>query len=206
MSRSRAAVLATVLLLPLAASPFLPGAGEEDEKDAASRQGEERPAAATADATTAAAADAERARLEEDFRRTLTGATLSGRWRLTEDGALGAEKDEKYTIQSATKVAGDVWIIAARIQYAGKDVTVPVPVKVKWAGDTPVISVTDVGIPGLGTYTARVMVYRGLYTGTWFGPGHGGVLSGTITGEPTSERAVEREGDPGKGSEGGAKE
>ncbi len=123
---------------------------------------------------------ASRARLEKRFRDTLTNATLTGRWRLVTDGKLGKEREEKYSISAATKVSKDYWLITARIEYAGRDVTVPVPVKVLWAGDTPIITVTDLGVPGLGTYTARVMVYRDLYTGTWFGPGHGGLMSGSI--------------------------
>ena len=128
----------------------------------------------------AKAEDDSRAQLEKRFRDTLTGATLTGGWRLVTDGKLGKEREEKYSIKSATKVSKDYWLITARIQYAGRDVTVPVPVKVLWAGDTPIITVTNLGVPGLGTYTARVMVYRDLYTGTWFGPGHGGLMSGSI--------------------------
>ena len=133
-----------------------------------------------------------RAQLEKRFRDTLTGATLTGGWRLVTDGKLGKEREEKYSISSATKVSKDYWLITARIQYAGRDVTVPVPVKVLWAGDTPIITVTDLGVPGLGTYTARVMVYRDLYTGTWFGPGHGGLMSGSIVKtEPTEKGGTE---------------
>lgn len=119
--------------------------------------------------------------LEQTFMATLTNATLEGYWRLADAGGIGDEKTEKYVVTSVRKIHGDRWLIWARIQYGSKDVNIPVPVAVKWAGDTPVISVTNAGLPGLGTYTARVMVYRNLYTGTWFGSDHGGMLSGTIT-------------------------
>ncbi|HVR75344.1 MAG TPA: hypothetical protein VMT52_13490 [Planctomycetota bacterium] len=121
--------------------------------------------------------------LEEKFASTMSGATLAGKWRLVKDGKLGEEKEDKYTIRAATKVGEDLWLIGARVQYGGKDVTVPVPVKVFWAGDTPVISITNAGLPGLGTYTARVLIYDGHYTGTWSGPGHAGFLTGLITRE-----------------------
>jgi hypothetical protein len=119
--------------------------------------------------------------LEKQFAETLSGATLAGRWRVVKDGKLGEEADERYEIRSVQKVGGDLWSISARIQYGGKDLTIPVPVKVYWAGDTPVISITKAGLPGLGTYSARVMIYQGTYTGSWFGTGHGGFLSGTVT-------------------------
>ena len=58
--------------------------------------------------------------------------------------------------------------------------TLPVPVRLEWAGDTPVVSVTDLGLPGLGTYTARVAFYRDLYAGMWWGSSHGGNMFGKI--------------------------
>ena len=54
------------------------------------------------------------------------------------------------------------------------------PLEVKWAGDTPVITLTDLAIPGLGTFTARVLFYRGEYCGTWSAVDHGGTLFGKI--------------------------
>ena len=81
------------------------------------------------------------------------------------------------------KLGGDVWIINARIQYGGKDITAPIPVKVKWAGDTAVIVVDDVGVPGSGSYSARVLVYRDTYAGSWTGGDHGGLMNGVITNE-----------------------
>ena len=138
----------------------------------------------------AAAATPSRAELEERFRETLSRATLDGHWRLVKDGAIGEEREERYTLGEVRHVGGDSWTIEARIQYGEKDVRLPVPVKVLWAGDTPVITVTELWLPGLGKYTARVMVYRDLYTGTWFGAGYGGVMSGRVVkaGEGKEER------------------
>jgi hypothetical protein len=119
--------------------------------------------------------------LEAKFKTTLTKATLAGRWCSIKDGQLGLEKEDKYTIISVNKVGGDVWMINARIQYGKKDITAPIPVQVKWAGDTPVIIVDDVGVPGSGNYSARVMIYDNTYAGTWTGGDHGGLLNGVIT-------------------------
>jgi hypothetical protein len=51
---------------------------------------------------------------------------------------------------------------------------------VKWAGDTAVITLDKVTIPGLGTYSARVLVFEGTYSGTWSAGDHGGMLHGII--------------------------
>ena len=118
--------------------------------------------------------------LEKKFQDQLTNCGFIGRWSLVREGELTPEKNERYTILSARKAANELWIIQARVQYGDKDVTVPVPVYVKWAGDTPVITLTDMAIPNLGTYSARVVVYDGKYAGTWSGGDHGGLLHGII--------------------------
>jgi hypothetical protein len=49
--------------------------------------------------------------------------------------------------------------------------------------DTPVITLTDISILGFGTYTARVVLYRDQYAGTWSGKNYGGQLFGKIVHE-----------------------
>lgn len=121
--------------------------------------------------------------LEAKFKATLTRATFSGRWCGIKDGQLTPEKEDKYTLVSVTKLAGETWIINARIQYGEKDFVAPIPVQVKWAGDTPVITLDNVGIPGGNTYSARVLIYNKTYAGTWSGGDHAGLLNGVITNE-----------------------
>lgn len=118
--------------------------------------------------------------LEQKFQASLKNVTFAGRWCLVKEGKLTEERDEKYTISSAVKLSDDTWAIYARVQYGQKDVTIPVPVQVKWAGSTPVITLEKVALPGLGTYSARVLVHEGTYAGTWSGPGVAGMLHGLI--------------------------
>ncbi len=125
--------------------------------------------------------------LEKRFQDTLTNAVFDGRWAVLEDGKLGDEHPEKYVIQSVRKMGTDLWMIYAHVQYGQKDLVVPVPVQVKWAEDTPVIMVTKMELPGLGTYTARVLVYEDKYAGTWSASDHGGLLHGVITHPKKSE-------------------
>ncbi|MCC7292439.1 MAG: hypothetical protein IT449_10310 [Phycisphaerales bacterium] len=125
--------------------------------------------------------------LENEFRDLLNGAVLTGSFRMIgkgmgrEDATLSEPIVERYVIEEASKVLEDSWMIKARIQYGDKDVTVPVIVRVVWAGDTPVITLDQASIPLIGSYSARVMVYRGFYSGAWFGAGYSGVMSGQIT-------------------------
>jgi hypothetical protein len=119
------------------------------------------------------------AEAEKQFQQMMSGVTLVGHsTRLDKDGIAPGE--ERYVIDKVSKVVGDTWVIQARIQYGSHDISVPVPVTIKWAGDTPVITLTDLSIPGLGTYTARVLLYRDQYAGTWSAKDHGGQMFGKI--------------------------
>lgn len=130
----------------------------------------------------------DQATLDKQFEEALSGAVLDGAFTLTgRDNQT--PKTEKYTIAKVTKLQNDYWLFQARIQYGDHDVTVPLPLQVKWAGDTPVITLTDMMIPGLGTYTARVVIYRGQYAGTWSGADHGGHLFGRVVKAPIEEKA-----------------
>ncbi len=81
---------------------------------------------------------------------------------------------------SVTKVDGDKWLINARFTYGGKDVDLPIPTLVKWAGDTPVLVLDNISMGPPNTYSARVMIYEKTYSGWWTGLNHGGLLGGVI--------------------------
>ena len=119
-----------------------------------------------------------KAGLEEQFRSMMSGVTLVGH--SASSNRDGLSDEERYVIEKATKLTGDTWLLQARLQYGSHDIPVPVPVQIKWAGDTPVITLTDLTIPGLGTYTARVLFYRDQYVGTWSSQDHGGQLFGKL--------------------------
>ena len=64
-----------------------------------------------------------------------------------------------------------------------------IKVPVKWAGDTPVICVTNKAIPGFGTFNARVLFYDNQYVGTWSSAKHGGQMWGKIERTPATQPA-----------------
>ena len=122
---------------------------------------------------------------EARFAELLTGATLVGKY--TVEGSDAAPKDDRYQIIKAAKADGDNWAITSSIEYKGFGIPVTLTIPVKWAGDTPVIEVTHQKIPGIGTFTARVLFYGDHYVGTWNGgAGHGGTLWGRIEHEPAT--------------------
>lgn len=115
--------------------------------------------------------------LEMQFEKMLTGATLVGRF-TTGGKENELPPEDRYEISSVKKIGEDLWLFTARIGKA--KLPVPLPVPVKWAGDTPVISVTKMKVPAMGTYTARVMFYGDQYAGTWDAGDHGGVMWGQV--------------------------
>jgi len=116
--------------------------------------------------------------LDRKFQQMMKGVTLVGRsTRLNNDQFIGSEK---YVIEKVTRLTGETWLFQARLQYGSRDIPVPVPVVIKWAGDTPVITLTDLTIPGMGTFTARILLYRDQYAGTWSAKDHGGQMFGKI--------------------------
>jgi hypothetical protein len=140
---------------------------------------------------TKTADQANREALEKKFSESLSGSVLIGSFTDTSKGQAATLREEKYTISSITKVAGDIWLFNVRIQYGDHDGTVALPLPVKWADDTPMVSLTKFPVPGFGTFTARVIFYEGHYAGYWSGGDHGGHLFGRIE---KAERAEEKAG------------
>ncbi len=130
------------------------------------------------------ATEAEQEAREEAFRQSMSGVALEGFFTVGDGAEL---REERYEIAKVSKLGGGIWVIQARIQYGSHDVTVPVPVRMEWAGDTPVLSLTEVAIPGLGTFTARVLFYDGQYVGVWRHGEVGGLHFGQIVPDSNSE-------------------
>lgn len=174
-----AMLAATAVALSVCTWPLTTAAQDPAEKPPSKRDAADPSAEKSSQPT-------KREALERKFAETLTGAILLGSWQMTgPDGLKGKApltepRTEKYTIDKVAKTTGEHWIITARIEYADKDVRVPVPVRVKWAGDTPIITLDRISIPLIGEYSARVMIYGKFYAGTWFGKDYGGILSGQI--------------------------
>jgi hypothetical protein len=121
--------------------------------------------------------------IQAQFEQMMTGAVLVGHSTL--DNREGLSAEERYSIDRVSKLGGDVWMLQARMKLGDHEIPLPIPVTIKWAGDTPVITLTDASIPGMGSYTARVVLYRDRYAGTWSGKSsngkdHGGELFGSI--------------------------
>jgi hypothetical protein len=119
----------------------------------------------------------DKAALEKQFTELLSGCTLVGHYT---EGAEKNEHEDHYSITKISKLKDDLWLFNARIEVEGHDVTLPIPIRVLWAGDTPVITLDELTIPGLGTFSARVLFHGHQYAGVWSHGDEGGQMAGRI--------------------------
>jgi hypothetical protein len=136
----------------------------------------------------AAAAQDGRADLERRLQETLDGARLVGQFTVVgADGVSRQPQTDQYAVSRLERDAEGRWVFNVSMSYGTQQHTMPVPVAIEWASDTPVITMTEQTIEGLGTFTARVLLYDGLYAGTWKHGQFGGHMWGRI--EPAGASA-----------------
>ena len=114
---------------------------------------------------------------EKQFQEAMTNVTLTGFFTV---GDSGETHEDRYTVEKISKVGDDLWNFDARIQYNKQDFRATVKVPVKWAGETPVLTLSNYLIKGEGVYSARILILNGMYAGTWGAQAHGGKVFGKI--------------------------
>lgn len=124
--------------------------------------------------------------VETNFVAMLKNATLKGTWAPVQQAQLGASrKDDGYRIARVEKKEGDKWSLVYLVTYQGKEFEYPMPVTVKFAGDTAVLILDNVRAGrDKANWSARVMFHENVYTGRWWETGnkeHGGTIEGVIT-------------------------
>lgn len=124
--------------------------------------------------------DGPTAEQEKEFSEKLSDTTLTGRFTF-DDRMNQIPKPERYEIKSVTKAVGNLWTFMVRIKYGKVDATLPVTVPIAWADGTPMVSLKDAMIPGMGGgFSAHVIFEGDRYAGTWQHNSKGGHMFGTI--------------------------
>jgi hypothetical protein len=124
--------------------------------------------------------------VEANFIAMVKNATLKGTWAPVQRAQLGAARtDEAYRIARVEKKEGDNWVLVSLVTYQGREIEYPMPVVVKFAGDTAVLILDNVRAgQGAANWSARVMFHENIYTGRWWetaNKDHAGTIAGTIT-------------------------
>ncbi len=131
-----------------------------------------------------------------DFKKLMSNSVLVGNFTI-----VGKEKKdltpEEYRIAEVKKLdKGDYWSFKVRIKYMKYNVNVVVPLQVKWAGNTPVITVDGDEITGLGKFDARVVIHENKYSGTWsHGKTHGHLFGTIKRAEPEKKKGSAKSSD-----------
>lgn len=127
-----------------------------------------------------------------EFEKLLTGVKMVGSFTI-KDKEGRAPQVEEYEIAECKRVGKtDTFSVKARIKYGDKDYDwPPIAVEVKWAGDTPMITLTDRSFFGVGPFSARVLFHDEMYAGTW---AHGKV-GGHMYGRLIKADEADQEGD-----------
>jgi len=121
--------------------------------------------------------------VERAFTDRMRGVALVGTFSVA--GREGRNPD-RYEIASVEKIGDDLWRFNASMDCCGLEgSTLPIAVPMRFVGDTPMIMMTDTELPGIGTFSVRLLFYGDRYAGTWQHGEVGGIMSGRI--EPQDE-------------------
>jgi hypothetical protein len=117
------------------------------------------------------------AELDAELSKSLSGATLEGSFNFTGAGRDATRVSaDKYTLGEVKKLTGNIWTF----QYNFRGTVIPLPVPILWAGETPIVTIDNFSIMGMGPYTARVMFFEDHYSGYWKHGDRGGNMFGVI--------------------------
>jgi hypothetical protein len=124
---------------------------------------------------------------ERQFVERMKGVTLVGSYTIA-GGDDRASRPDRYGISSVEKVGTDLWRFNAEMHCCGVDGSIPVVVPLRFVGDTPMIMMTDTTVPGMGTFTVRLLFYGDWYSGTWQHGERGGQMSGRIENQKETDQ------------------
>ncbi len=101
----------------------------------------------------------------KSLERLLSGATLSGFL-----SAEGSPEPRPCSLKVERLEKSDGlhdWQFQFALQAAGNEHECRLPADVHWAGSTPVVSIHEAEIPGVGAVSAKVLINNCLVAGTW---------------------------------------
>lgn len=131
--------------------------------------------------------------LAQEFTTALSHCQLVGKFTVEGQPQNPGMKEDSYHIGPVEKAKDDYWVFT----YYHKNIPIPLVLRVIWAGNTPVMTLDEFTIAGLGTFSARIMfdLNTDLYAGTWQHGDVGGLMFGRIDRadpKPKATSALER--------------
>lgn len=130
----------------------------------------------------ASSQDTDQAARDKKFEETMRDARLEGNFSVVTDQGMQSDFSELYMVSELERGDDDTWIFKAKMKYGenSHEAEFPIPVQVIWAGDTPMITMENTTVEGLGTFTVRLLLHGDRYAGTWQHGAFGGHMWGRI--------------------------
>ena len=130
----------------------------------------------------------------DSFADDLAGKTLTGSYAVDAAAAGATLKTDSYRIAAVRRTGDETFVVEAVIGYGQTDLTIPVTVNVRAAGDVPVLVIDDLAIPMMGEGFGSKIVFdfeRGRYAGTWRHGDVGGAMWGRIVETPVGVKPAD---------------
>lgn len=115
---------------------------------------------------------------ERQFTERMRNVSMVGTF--TVDGRDRTPREDRYDISKVEKIGDDLWRFTVKMKCCGIIDAVPIAVPMRFNGDTPTIMMTDLSLPGMGTFTVRLLFYGDRYAGSWQHGKFGGHMTGRI--------------------------
>jgi hypothetical protein len=127
------------------------------------------------------AVGARQAERDSRFEALMSGARMVGQFTVDTGQADATPRADLYSVSELERGEDDVWVFHYTMSFGDNlGNTFDIPVRVVWADDTPMLTMTDQEVEGLGTFTVRVMIHGDRYAGTWQHGAFGGHMWGKI--------------------------
>lgn len=140
-----------------------------------------------------------RAELDSRFEQLMSGVRLDGKFSVILPTGESPPSEDLYMVSELSRGEGATWVFTAKMSYGDQmEMAVPIPVEVQWAGDTPVLTMTNQTIEGMGTFTVRLLIYEGRYAGTWQHGPVGGHMWGRLVKAEAAAPAEKPGEEPGE--------
>lgn len=130
-----------------------------------------------------AAQGTDTAQAREAFLELLDGAHLEGKFTVVGQDGQVMQRDDLYSVSTLRPGEGDEWVFEYRMSYGGNQDTakpLEIPVRVLFPDGTPLLTMTEQEVPGLGTFSVRLVFHGDHYAGMWSNGPVGGHMWGTV--------------------------
>jgi hypothetical protein len=115
------------------------------------------------------------------FAELLQGSRLTGQFTVIGPTGEVMQRDDLYSVSRLRPDDDDTWVFEYSMSYGGNEAKpLEIPVRVVFADGTPMLTMTEQEVPGLGTFSVRLIFHGDRYAGMWSNGPVGGHMWGVV--------------------------